>query len=250
MIRNILFWGLFPFVLPQAIHLRKNSPQVSEAAGPKSGTVGTGEPYHLIAIGDSIISGVGASTLANALVGQTAQHLSQSLGCKINWAAYGSIGATSNKILHKLVPLLADDHKADFILLSVGVNDVTALSSVSNLTRNLDAILHSLHQHSPNAIIAVVGIPPLKAFPLLPQPLRMLFGLRGETLDIACRRVISNHPSAIHVSPAFEPQPEKFSSDGFHPSEESYRGFGEIMATGIVDRLKKNQAGKASIGKR
>jgi lysophospholipase L1-like esterase len=240
MIRNILFWGFFPFVMFQAIRLRKNAPRVSGAAGPKVGTVGSGKPYELITIGDSIISGVGASTLASALVGQTAKKLSETLPCRINWAAYGSIGASSNKVLNKLVPNLADT-KADFIVLSVGVNDITALSSVSTWTRNLDSILAALHHHSPNAIIAVAGIPPLRGFPLLPQPLRMLFGIRGETFDTACRRVISKHPAAIHVPLEFEPQPEKFSPDGFHPSEESYQEFGEMMARHIVDRLKKNE---------
>ncbi len=239
MIRNILFWGFFPFVMLQAIRLRKNAPRVSGATGPKVGTVGSGKPYELIAIGDSIISGVGASTLANALVGQIAKKLSEYLGCKINWAALGSIGARSNKVLKNLVPML-DDTIADFIVLSVGVNDATALASVSTWTRNLDSILRTLHHQSPNAIIAVAGIPPLRGFPLLPQPLRMLFGIRGETFDTACGRVVSRHPAAIHVPLDFEPYPEMFSPDGFHPSEEGYQEFGEMMARHIVDRFKKN----------
>jgi lysophospholipase L1-like esterase len=176
--------------------------------------------------------------LDNALVGQTAQKLSKALNCSIHWVAHGSIGAKSSRVLNQLLPKLGDT-KADFIVLSVGVNDVTALSSMSNWTRNLDSILSALGRHSPNAIIAVAGIPPLRGFPLLPQPLRALFGLRGDAFDIACRGVISKHPSAVHVPLDFDPQHDKFSPDGFHPSEESYREFGEIMASYIVDRLKR-----------
>jgi lysophospholipase L1-like esterase len=29
-----------------------------------------------------------------------------------------------------------------------------------------------------------------------------------------------------------------FSADGFHPSEESYQGFGEMIAQGIADNFK------------
>ncbi len=236
MIRIVLFWVLFPFALMQAIRLRKRAPSVSGARGPKTGTVGKGTPYKLIAIGDSIISGVGAPTLDKALVGQSAQKLSESLSCRIHWGTCGSIGARSSKVLNQLIPRM-DDTRADFVILSVGVNDVTALTSVWSWKQNLDAILRALEQHSPKAVIAVAGIPPLWGFPLLPQPLRMLFGLRGEAFDIICRRVISRHASSIHVPLEFEPRPEKFSPDGFHPSEESYQEFGEMMASHIVDRI-------------
>ena len=66
MMRTVLFWGLFPFVLPQAILLRKNAPGFFEAGGPKEGYVGAGRNFNLIAIGESIIAGVGARNPSNA----------------------------------------------------------------------------------------------------------------------------------------------------------------------------------------
>ena len=81
--RSIIFWGLLPFILPQAIYVRKTAPRFAGAAGPRRGAAGTGKNYDLIAIGDSIIAGVGAKTLAKALVGQTAEKLFH-VG-KIDW---------------------------------------------------------------------------------------------------------------------------------------------------------------------
>ncbi len=227
--RSILFWGLFPFVLPQALNVRKNAPRFASARGPKSGTVGAGKPLNLVAIGDSIISGVGASTLEKALVGQTAAALADELDVQINWTSWGSTGASTQKITQRLVPRLSDA-PADFIIVSAGVNDVTSLSTVSAWEKQLTALLSSLKKHSPSALIAVAGIPPLRGFPLLPQPLRALFGVRGETFDAAAKKLIEKEKQVVYVPLEFEPRPEFFSADGFHPSEPSYKEFGKLMA--------------------
>jgi lysophospholipase L1-like esterase len=237
MIRSLLFWLLFPLVLPQAIRVRKNAPRFPGAGGPKEGTTGEGPRLKLLAVGDSIIAGVGAKDLAEALVGQTAAGLADLLGCRIDWAARGSIGADSNKILHRLVPSLPEP-EADVIILSVGVNDVTGLTRLSRWQRNLKDLLAALHRHSPRAIVAVAGIPPLKGFPLLPQPLRALFGLRGKTFDRAAWKMVSRYPWAVYVTLDFDPTPDKFSADGYHPSEASYRMFGQMMADRIVPAIK------------
>lgn len=234
--RSIIFWGFLPFILPQAIYLRKTAPRFTGAAGPRRGTAGTGKNYNLIAIGDSIIAGVGASTFAKALVGQTAQKLSLLLDCKITWEAIASIGAVSHQVIERLVPQLPEK-QPDFMVVSVGVNDVTSLSSVARWRQNLARLLQALGAYAPAAIIAVAGIPPLRGFPILPQPMRALFGIRGETFDRVARVEISRHENAIHVPLDFEPEAHMFSADGFHPSEESYPEFGEMMATGIAEKF-------------
>jgi lysophospholipase L1-like esterase len=167
------------------------------------------------------------------------QHgLAALLRCRIDWTARGSIGADSNKILHRLVPSLPEP-EADVIILSVGVNDVTGLTRLSRWQRNLNDLLVALHRHSPRAIVAVAGIPPLKGFPLLPQPLRALFGLRGKTFDRAAWKMVSRYPWAVYVPLDFDPTPDKFSADGYHPSEKSYREFGLMMATQISKKIDK-----------
>jgi lysophospholipase L1-like esterase len=235
--RKIFFWGLLPVVLPQAIYVRKKAPRFPAANGSTRGVFGTGKEFRLVAIGDSIIAGVGATTLSNALVGQTAEQLSYLLGCKIAWNAVGRIGADSKQVIEDLIPQLPRQ-SAEFMILSVGVNDATSLSRVPGWRENLVKILDALRSHSPRAIIAVAGIPPLKDFPLLPQPLRAWLGMRGEILDRTARDEIKRHENAIYMPLGFEVKPESFSADGFHPSEESYRALGEMMARGIAGRFK------------
>lgn len=230
--RNLLFWGLFPLVLPQALWVRKTAPRFAPAAGPESGTFGEGRPIRLVGIGDSIIAGVGASTLSRALIGATASSLADLLDAEVRWHAVGKSGARSLDILEKYVPRLPAE-PADVFVVSVGVNDVTGLVSQSDWETQIARLLEALKSHSPQATIAFSGLPPLGQFPLLPQPLRFTFGVRARSFDLAARDVVQRVPDAIHVPLDFEADPDGFSNDGFHPSEASYAIYGKMMADAV-----------------
>ncbi|MDJ0842214.1 MAG: SGNH/GDSL hydrolase family protein [Acidobacteriota bacterium] len=231
--RRLLFWGLFPFVLPQALYVRKTAPRFAGAGGLDRGSVGTGEVRNLAAIGDSIIAGVGASDFSRALVGRTAQHLASLLGCRIDWQAIGRIGAVSRDVRLDLMSQLPDK-ELHYILVSVGVNDVTSLTRSALWRRNLADLLNALRERSPGAVIALTGLPPLWGFPLLPRPLRDLLGMRAKQFDEIAIEVVGEIAGAVHVPLDFEPTPDKFAADGYHPCEESYVAFGQTMAEGMA----------------
>jgi len=235
--RNVLFWVVFPFLLPQALYVRKTAPRFAPASGPAEGSVGDGKPTRLLAVGDSIIAGVGASELSKAMVGQTATAIAKSQNCCVSWQALGVSGYNAAKILERLMPELPDV-AVDYIIVSVGVNDITGLTTMRKWRQNLSLLLDKLQTHSPNAVIAVAGMPPLHGFPLLPQPLRALFGMRGRSFDKVAKMVIDTYQNSIHVPLDFEPDSNKFAPDGYHPSEESYAEFGHHMA----DRLLASKA--------
>jgi lysophospholipase L1-like esterase len=233
MIRALLFWSVLPFVIPQALWLRRVAPRFSAAAGALRGHAGQGRTYNLLAVGDSIIAGVGAVRLNDALAGRTARELSELLNGAVSWQAVGRIGMDSGALLGTLVARLPEQ-EADFIVVSVGVNDVTSLSRVSTWRRHLEGIIAVLRRHWPDAVIAFGGVPPLNRFPLLPQPLRAVLGLRAGILDEAARQVVAHHPRVIHVPIPITPHPDTFSADGYHPSEAGYATYGRIMAKGIA----------------
>jgi lysophospholipase L1-like esterase len=231
--KNILFWIALAFLVPQALYVRRTAPRFAPAAGPTEGSVGNGKELRLLAVGDSIIAGVGASDLSSALVGQTAAALATAKNCRVAWQAIGVSGYDSAKLLDRLLPGLPE-LAADFIIVSVGVNDITGLTTTQRWRHNLSLILHKLRTHSPNAVIAFAGMPPLHGFPLLPQPLRATFGMRARSFDKVAMAVIDRFPSTIHVPLDFEPDPDKFAPDGYHPSEESYAEFGRQLAITLV----------------
>ena len=236
MFRSLVFWGALPFVGLQALRVRRLALRLQPADGPSSGSVGSGPSLRLLAIGDSIIVGVGASTLDKALIGRTAESLAGSSGRTVDWQAIGQSGIRSGGVLDELLPSLPED-RVDVFLISVGVNDVTSLTRTSVWATNLDRLLCALGRHSPAAVIAFAGIPPLRDFPLLPQPLRSVIGFRGETLDRVAQRLIAAHPRALHVPVDFKTHADSFCSDGFHPSEAGYIEFGRAMADQLVARL-------------
>lgn len=236
MIRRLAFWGAIPFLIPQALYVRRTAPRFEGASGPDRGTTGEGSPLRLHAVGDSIIAGVGASDYSRALIGRTAEALSTRLERTVDWSARGRIGARSADLLADLIGRMEPD-PADVVLVSVGVNDVTGLRTTTAWVRNLQSIIGRLREHSPDAIIAFAGLPPLSVFPVLPQPLRAVIGLRGRTFDEAALDVVSQHERVVHVPINIEISPEQFADDGFHPSEESYIDFGAAVADAVIAEI-------------
>ena len=203
------------------------------------GRTGEGSSLTLHAVGDSIIAGVGASDYSRALVGRTAEILSRRLERSVDWSARGRIGAQSADLLSDLIGRM-EPGPADVVLVSVGVNDVTGLRRTTAWVRNVESIIERLREHSPDAVIAFAGLPPLSGFPLLPQPLRAVIGMRGQTFDQAARDVVAQHDRVVYVPLDFETSPEQFADDGFHPSEESYIEFGATVADAVVAAMAEN----------
>ncbi len=236
-LRQALFWSLLPWLLPQAWWVRRMAPRFAPAADPRSGMIGGTEPafpYRLLAMGDSIVDGVGCRTVATALPGRFARQLQRQLGQPVAWQAIGQTGATADQVCSQLLPKL-DLTRFDLILLSVGVNDVTGLTGVSRWRKRLLALIQSLQQQSPEAWVVVCGLPPLRGFPLLPQPLRWWLGWRAETLDQMGRRLIEPLDRCVHIPTDFDPSPERFAADGYHPNEASCQVWAEELVTRLED---------------
>lgn len=233
MIKRFAFWAMFPFVVPQAILVRKRAPRFDGASGRNRGVVGTGDRTRLLAIGDSVIAGVGAATFENALVGNTALAVARRFDVSVEWTALGKIGAPVGQVYEDLLPRVPK-HKYDIMVVSVGVNDVTGLKRSAVFRSELQALLAALHAHSPNAQIVVLGMPPMRSFPLLPRPLRWILGLRGRTLDQIIQQVAAEQPGAYCIPLEIEPDPSMFAADGYHPSEASCADLGELIGETLL----------------
>ncbi len=235
---RLLFWSCLPFVVPQALWVRKTAPRFADAAGPRIGCTGAsdgaGPERQLVAVGDSIIAGVGAATLDEALVGRLAGALAERLATAIRWEAIGRTGTTSEQLLAKL-PMELPDRPADFVLLNVGVNDLTRITTTRRFLANVRRLYDLLRSRYPDALVAINGLPPLGLFPLLPQPLRAVLGLRAAIFNRELSRAVADMPAAVFVPVEFDAEPDSFAEDGFHPSAVSYGVFAEHVAQTILD---------------
>jgi lysophospholipase L1-like esterase len=230
-----LFWSVLPAVIPQAIMFRRNAPRFSPAAGEPRGAVGVGRPVRLLGIGDSVIAGVGAETAEQGIVARAAAALALRLPAAVAWEAIGKIGPRTERVHRQLIPSLSPA-PYDFMVLSCGVNDAMALMTRRRWRGALVQVLDALTAHSPRAIIGVVGMPPMGQFPLLPQPMRALFGMRATSFDLLLRETLASYPRAVHLPIGFSTAPGHIAPDGFHPSVISHGLLGEAMGTALFAR--------------
>jgi lysophospholipase L1-like esterase len=236
-LRNILLRSasllLLPLAAIQGLRLRKNAIRLPEANGHRTGVCGVGEELHLMAMGDSIIAGVGTGTVSKSLPVQFAQALASRRNQSVHWSIEGSNGADIAH-LRQQVANLHERQKADVVLISIGVNDVTGLSSTWYWRAQLLCLIKELRRKWPNAGIIFAGLPPMSEFPLLPQPLRLTLGLRAATLDAIAAEILEDETGMQHIPTEIDPAHHDFCEDGFHPSAESCI----LWAEGLAQRFK------------
>ncbi|MGC1816232.1 MAG: SGNH/GDSL hydrolase family protein [Casimicrobiaceae bacterium] len=236
LVGRLFIYALFPVMLSQAFALRRHALNFVPPVGPQAGKIGRGDPLHFLAIGDSIIVGVGARRIEQSTVGHVARFMSGRLSREINWHAAGKIGASARGVRVDVVPGLPP-RAFDAILVSVGVNDVLKLERSARYRRQLLKLLRELRRHSPEAVIACLGLPPLDEFPKLRRPLRWIVGLRVRRFDQVAREALERVPGVMHIPVRFSPRPEMFTVDGLHPSETSQRRLAKIVAGVMTPRL-------------
>src|SRR5690606_16049656 len=130
------------------------------AGGEPQGVEGDGPPLRLLALGDSIIAGVGIERIEQALPGAFARALAAHWQRRVEWAACGLNGADVSAGCALLAEAQARLDPPDVVLLSLGVNDATGLSSRRHFVRTLHALYAQLRRWSPQALLVHAGVPP------------------------------------------------------------------------------------------
>jgi lysophospholipase L1-like esterase len=211
------FWLALPLVLPQALQLRARATRLPPAAGPDSGAVGQGPIRRLLAFGDSIVAGTGVAQLSAAMPGQLARALAARHGVRVEWRAVGRNGWTVADLLAAL-DRLEGIPAPDWIFVSVGVNDTTALTLRRAFRLRLSRLLDALAERAPTATVLLAGVPPMRRFPALPEPLATVFGWRAAELDRIAACLARERPRVHHVPTPVPNDPAAFAADGYHPN--------------------------------
>jgi lysophospholipase L1-like esterase len=249
--QSFRFWSTLPWVLPQALRVRKTAPRFAGADGVAFGiALADGSQAsmdtvahipaqkRLLVFGDSVVAGVGASSHALGLSGQCASAMAKALALNLAWQAVGKIGIESTQLEARLWPSVPKDQSWDWVLISVGVNDITGLTRRARFYKALTKLLHQIRARAPHAIVLFCGLPPVHGFPLLPKPLRTVFGMRARMLDQLLQKLAREHAHVVFLPVKFETRPEAFAADGFHPSEASYARFGKAAAEAFLAHAK------------
>lgn len=211
---------LAPIVLVQGRALRRRIPAMPPAE-PRSGGSHAPDALRLLVLGDSTAVGTGVEQMADAMAGQLARRLPQSVA----WRAVGENGATSARVRDGFLPE-ALAAPCDLAVVLVGWNDALHLRSARAYAADLGALLDALRAASPTARLVVVGTPAFGDLAVLPQPLRAALGAHARGLDRAAARV-AREQAATYV-PGFDGR--SVAADGFHPDAHGYATLAERVA--------------------
>lgn len=222
--------ALSPLLLVQAILLRKRALRLPEASGPRKGRSGQGPDLGVLIIGDSSAAGVGTDTQDSALTGQLVSSLAAHH--TVDWQLIASTGATTPTTLKRLEE--AELRTFDVVIVVLGVNDVTRGGPLVGWLRSHRKLRALLRDRTGAQRLYISQVPPLGAFPLLPDPLRWLLGRRALRFDAALLTAIEPEPDCAYV-----PLPETLDSrnmaeDGFHPGPVIYAAWAKEMARRIL----------------
>ena len=117
-----------PVLVHQGRRVRRDTPVLPEADGPRRGVEGHREQLALLVLGESTTAGVGVVTQADGLARALAVELAARLARGVAWQVVAGTGTTARSALGRLVPRLGTD-RYDMILVALGMNDVLRLRS-------------------------------------------------------------------------------------------------------------------------
>ncbi len=220
---------LAPLLIAQGLGVRRRAHTLSEPPGQRHGSTGTGPQLRLLIIGDSAAAGVGASHQNTALAGQLVAELSQSHS--VTWQLEAATSATTPIAIRHLETIAP--FQADVVVSSLGVNDTTRGFSHTTWRTNQSALLDLLTAKFGARHVIASGLPPMGAYPKIPQPLRWVIGQQAARLDAALADLATQYPTLEHLALDIPFEPRFQATDGYHPSEAAYTLWAKLLAPRI-----------------
>lgn len=219
-----VFWYLvtallWPLLLWQGKRLRKLAVRLPEATGDRAGSIAASNAaqqpvLRVLICGDSAAAGAGIASQQQALAGYLTRALA--VTNTVEWQLVAQSGLCCNG----LVKLLQDlpEQRFDQIYVSIGVNNVTALTGNRQYLEQCRELLTLLSNRFQSPQIIISAIPPMQQFTALPWPLNQWLGLKARLLNKVLTQELAQWPNAVMVDAKLPLSPELLAADGFHPS--------------------------------
>lgn len=217
---------LLPILIAQGIVARRSVPRLQEPPGPREGETGDGPPLRLLILGDSAAAGVGATHQDEALLGQLVKRLSAHF--RLTWSLKAKNGHTTAEVLAWLDS--EPPREFDIAVTSLGVNDVTSLVGIREWRRQQARLRTVLKRRFGVDRLIISGLPPLHAFPALPQPLRWCLGARATEFNRELADDLALDITATFLDLRFTADTSLMAIDGYHPGPGIYAQWSERVA--------------------
>lgn len=221
------------FVLVEIIIIACNGQRVptpDRAISEGKHTIGSGPSLTFVVLGDSTTVAQGGD-YAKGIAISAAEHLAASH--TVTYQNFGVSGARAAHVRKQQVTQ-AVQLRPDVVLVAVGANDVTHVTSLAAIDRDMRAIADALYAANPKVKIVITGAAAMGSVPRFPQPVRALMGQRTTAVNTVMRRVAGNKklvfaPIAEKTGPAFAKNPKLFARDKFHPNTEGYQLWVDVI---------------------
>lgn len=207
--------------------------EIEGTFGPPDGT-----PLSFVVLGDSTAAGVGVDSADDAYATLLAERLAAK-GRRVELLGVGVSGARVSDLLEKQIAMaVAAD--PDLIFVAIGANDVTHLTPLGEVERDMVAVITALQ--ATGAEVVVAGAPDMRADAWY-EPLRTLAGWRGRRVTAAIEAAARETgaivvPLAKETAPFFAADPEDaYSTDDFHPGPGGYRAWADSIYPRLEEAL-------------
>jgi lysophospholipase L1-like esterase len=229
---------LAPILLAQGRRMRRTALRLPEAAGERSGLVVLGDDptvLKLLFVGDSTMAGVGVLHQTSALPFQVATILANRMVRSVQWQLVAKSGVNTSQLLtftkgHALLP-------ADVLVTALGTNDVTSQRKPDRFVDDYKALIGELSNQVGASFAVISGLPPLHLTPAAPQPLRWYLGQYAHLLDKSLRKWIKPQSKIAYVSLQWASDTNEMAADGYHPGENQYKVWANLVAEHIANLL-------------
>jgi acyl-CoA thioesterase I len=218
---------------------------ISACAGGRSERARTlpldhGAPVLYVALGDSTVEGVGATSPSANYVSRLHARL-RAVYPRASVVNLGLGGATSSEVvadqLERAVLL-----RPHLVTLSIGPNDITGRVPVQDYERNTETIFRRLALET-SAVVVANLLPDLATTPRFRgRAAAPTVGELTVRFNEALARAARAH--GVEVVDLYQPsraeiprRPDLVASDGYHPSDLGYARWAELLWTGVERRL-------------
>jgi acyl-CoA thioesterase-1 len=194
-----------------------------------------------VALGDSTVSGVGASSPEKNYVSRLYERL-RSVYPNARLANLGVSGATASDVVRDQLPraVMLGPY---LVTLSVGPNDITQGRDAQQYERDIEAIFQTLHRQT-RAIVVANLLPDLAVAPRFTPDEKAAVGRHTALFNEALARQARQY--GVEVVDLYAPSQEEvpghgelFAGDNYHPSDEGYARWANHMWRGVEARTER-----------
>lgn len=205
---------------------------------------GQGGPLTYVVMGDSTTIAQGGD-YDQGYARQSARYLAVQ-GYAVRFVNVGVSGARAADIPARQIPRLRETAgpRPDVVLIAVGANDITHLTSTGTVARHLSDSIDRLRDLNPDVHVVLTGSPQMGSVPRFAQPVRWFAKVRTGQVNEAVKKLVASKnvtfaPIAEQTGPLFAAHPEYFAADKFHPNNSGYATWTPVVTSALNAALQK-----------